>query len=72
MQCYWRLRKGGAVGNNAKVFVSVFTAAMWRSSLLVYALEIEEVDLCEVDIVESMGHMDQLVHVLKFRIRLEL
>ena len=70
MQCHWRLRKGGAVGNNAKVFVSVFTAAMQGSS--VYALEIEEVDLCEVDIIKSMGHMDQLVHVLKFRIRLEL
>ena len=65
MQCHWRLRKGGAVGNNAKVFVSVFTVAMRRSS--VYALEIEE-----VDIIESVGHMDQLVHVLKFRIRLEL
>jgi len=72
MQYHWRLRKGGAVGNNAKVFVSVFTAAMRGSSSLVYALEIEEVDLCEVDIIESMGHMDQLVHVLKFRIILEL
>ena len=56
--------------NNAKVFISVFTVVMEGS--LVYALEIEEVDLCEVDIVKSVGHMDQLAHVLKFRIRLEL
>jgi len=42
------------------------------SSSSVYALETEEVDLCEVDIVESMGHMDQLAHVLKFTIRREL
>jgi len=72
MQCHWRLRKRGAVGNNTKVFISVFTVAMQGLSSLVYALEIEEVDLCKVDIIESMGHMDQLAHVLKFRIRLEL
>ena len=60
------------MGNNAKVFISVFTAVMWGLSSSVYALEIEGVDLCEMDIVKSMGHMDQLVHVLKFRIRLEL